>query len=268
MLLPRTEHIAARPTWDCGVCGDPWPCGPAKEELLAQYRGFPTGLTLYLSSCLYEALAELSSPDVRATAALIERLLFWARTSFLSYPARRVPRVTTSEDRLYFYSGSADRPPGQGVHERMIDPTRYAALAAVEHWRRMLSNFWVAEFTLAAKTYRTVEHAFQAAKIALVDPVLAEQFAVESGTDLARGDGAAARKHRKLVLLDEAQVRRWDGMKHDVMRDAMRAKFSCHEALRAVLLATRDAELWHGTGRGQPPTRIAELESIRAALRS
>jgi predicted NAD-dependent protein-ADP-ribosyltransferase YbiA (DUF1768 family) len=73
----------------------------------------------------------------------------------------------------------------------------------------VLSNFWPAEFTLQGRTYRTVERAFQAAKIALADPALAEQFALESGTELARADGAAARKHRKLVLLDDAQLRHW-----------------------------------------------------------
>jgi ribA/ribD-fused uncharacterized protein len=131
----------------------------------------------------------------------------------------------------------------------------------------MLSNFWPADFTLGKRTYRTVEHAFQAAKITLVDPVLAERFALESGTELARGDGAAARKHRKLVLLDDAQLRQWDASKHAVMRGAMHAKFSQHEPLRAVLLATLAAELWHGTGRGQPPARIHNLETIRDELR-
>jgi ribA/ribD-fused uncharacterized protein len=171
------------------------------------------------------------------------------------------------EDRLYFFSGSADLPPGQGVHERVADPVRYAALAGVRHWRRMLSNFWPADFTLGERTYRTVEHAFQAAKIALVDPALADRFALESDTELARGEGAAARKHRKLLLLDEAQLRRWDGRKHAVMREAMHAKFSQREPLRMVLLATLPAELWHGTGRGQPPARIHDLETIRDALR-
>jgi ribA/ribD-fused uncharacterized protein len=178
-----------------------------------------------------------------------------------------VPVVTTIEDRLYFFSGSADLPPGQGVHEQVADPARYAVLAGVRHWRRMLSNFWPAEFTLGERTYRTVEHAFQAAKIALVDPGLAERFALESDTELARGDGATARRHRKLVLLDGAQLRRWDGRKNAVMRDAMCAKFSRHEPLRAVLLATRPAQLWHGTGRGQPPARIHDLETIRDTLR-
>ncbi len=175
--------------------------------------------------------------------------------------------MTTVDDRLYFFSGSADLPPGHGVHERVADPARYAALEQVVHWRRMLSNFWPADVTLDGRTYRTVEHAFQAAKIALADPALAERFALESGTDLARGDGAAARRCRKLVLLDDAQLRAWDGRKHAVMRDAMHAKFARHEPLRAALLATLRAELWHGAGRGQPPVRIYDLESIRDALR-
>lgn len=65
----------------------------------------------------------------------------------------------------------------------------------------MLSNFWVADFILNGSTYRTVEHAFQAAKIALVDPSLARAFTLESGSQLAQGDGAAARKERKMALL-------------------------------------------------------------------
>ncbi len=185
----------------------------------------------------------------------------------MSYPRRSVPGVITTDDRLYFFSGSADLPPGHGVHEQVADPARYAALAGVRHWRRMLSNFWPADITLGQRTYRTVEHAFQAAKIALVDPALAEIFALESGTDPARGDGATARRHRKLVLLNDIQLREWDGRKHTVMRDAMHAKFSRHEKLRTVLQATQPAHLWHGTGRGQPPVRILDLESIRDALR-
>jgi predicted NAD-dependent protein-ADP-ribosyltransferase YbiA (DUF1768 family) len=125
----------------------------------------------------------------------------------------------------------------------------------------------LADFTLDGRTYRSVEHAFQAAKIALVDPELAAGFALESGTALAHGDGAAARKQRKLVLLDAAQLQDWDGRKHGVMRAAMQAKFSQHADLGAVLLATSPAELWHGAGRGQAPQRIFDLEAIREALR-
>jgi hypothetical protein len=29
------EHVEERPSWDCGACGKPWPCDPAREELAA-----------------------------------------------------------------------------------------------------------------------------------------------------------------------------------------------------------------------------------------
>lgn len=169
-------------------------------------------------------------------------------------------------DRLHFYSNSADKPPGQGVHEQVSEPAQYAVLARVRDWRKMLSNFWVADFTVDGLSYRTVEHRFQAAKIALVAPPLARQFALESGSDLARGDGLAARKQRKMVMLDHAQLAAWDAVKHRVMQEAMLAKFSTHEALRAVLVATSPAELWHTAGRGVPPERILDLEAIRTQL--
>jgi hypothetical protein len=59
-----------------------------------------------------------------------------AGSADVSYPRRSVPGVTTTEDRLYFFSGSADLPPGHGVHEQVVDPARYTALAGVRHWRR------------------------------------------------------------------------------------------------------------------------------------
>src|SRR5256885_4344109 len=109
--------------------------------------------------------------------------------------------MTPVEDRLYFFSSSADLPPGHGVHERVVDDARYAALAGVRHWRRMLSNFWPADFMLRQRTYRTVEHAFQAAKIALADPALAERFALESGT-------AGPRRRRDGTQAPQARVAR------------------------------------------------------------
>jgi hypothetical protein len=26
-------HLPARPSWDCRVCAQPWPCAPAREHL-------------------------------------------------------------------------------------------------------------------------------------------------------------------------------------------------------------------------------------------
>jgi ribA/ribD-fused uncharacterized protein len=179
----------------------------------------------------------------------------------------RSQRPVWQADRLFFYSSSADTAPGRGVHEVVAESSAYHELARIQHWRRMLSNFWPADFAVAGRTYRTVEHAFQAAKIALADPGLAAGFALESGTSLAQGDGGVARKQRKLVLLDAARLEEWERRKHAVRRDAMHAKFSQHNDLRAVLLATSPAELWHGAGRGQAPQRVFDLEAISEALR-
>ncbi len=62
-----------------------------------------------------------------------------------------------------------------------------------------------------------------------MDPVLVERFALEGGRDLARGDGAAARKHRRPMLVDDVRLRWWDGRRHTVLREAMHARFRQHE---------------------------------------
>lgn len=165
-------------------------------------------------------------------------------------------------DVLRFYSGSADVRPGKGKGERVADPGAYSALAARPHWRRTLSNFHEAEFEYRGRTYRTIEHAFQAAKIGLVDPQAAAQFALESGSELARGDGLVARKHRKLVVLPKAVIAQWDGMSARVMAEIAACKFAQCPDARATLHDTGRAELWHAAPRMQP-VRFEFLERIR-----
>jgi hypothetical protein len=72
------EHPAARPAWDCATCGQPWPCAPAKEALLAEFAGFPTGLQIYLAGCLGEAIEALTAHGAPPPAGLRERFLTWA----------------------------------------------------------------------------------------------------------------------------------------------------------------------------------------------
>ena len=175
-------------------------------------------------------------------------------------------------DRLCFFSGSADKKPGKGTGEYTFRPADYAELAGLSHWRRTLSNFHVHPFTCditgEVLTYRTVEHAFQAAKIHMVDPEAARAFGVESGTYLGtEGDGLAARKQRKMRRLNEVQLAVWDARSAGVMARAQEAKFrQCPEA-RRVLLATGTAELWHHVPRGRP-VRFEHLERLRIKLRA
>lgn len=168
-------------------------------------------------------------------------------------------------DKLFFFSKSADRAPGKGAGERVADPAAYAALAGLKEWRKVLSNFHVMQFEYRGKKYRTIEHAFQAAKIALVDPAAARRFEADSGDPIGLGDGAVAQKNRKLVKLNAEQIQAWDAMSAQVMREAAVAKYAASPEARAVLRATGHAELWHVVMR-KPPMRFAHLEEIRALL--
>lgn len=88
MLVPRTKHIALRPSFDCASCGRPWPCANARSDLIEQYQGWPTGLGLYMASCLYEAIEVCRANVGLLPADLFERFLGWVR------PANMLPDVT------------------------------------------------------------------------------------------------------------------------------------------------------------------------------
>ncbi|GAA2545262.1 hypothetical protein GCM10010435_12700 [Winogradskya consettensis] len=78
MLIPRTEHQGGRPTWDCRVCGQPWPCATAKVELAEQYQRFPHGLSVVVGSFLIEAIDDWAAGSGMPPPDLYERFLGWA----------------------------------------------------------------------------------------------------------------------------------------------------------------------------------------------
>jgi hypothetical protein len=69
------EHSAARPTWDCRVCADPWPCAPARLALRAELG--ETQLRIYGWTVLEEAVGDL--PQLTAPQ-LFRRFLLWTRS--------------------------------------------------------------------------------------------------------------------------------------------------------------------------------------------
>ena len=194
-----------------------------------------------------------------------KKLIYFFR--LISNLLRTTPTLNTmNNDKLYFYSKSADKPkPGQGSNEYVNDSYMYNELAKISGWRKVLSNFHFSPFEFEGKTYNTIEHVFQAKKIALEDPAKAELFTIESESELGKGDGALAQKNRKLIKLSKTSLAKWDGMKDKVMKDAAIAKYeSCDEA-RKVLKLTQNAELWHIVSRKQP-VRFVHLEEIRKNL--
>ncbi|KAF0982210.1 hypothetical protein FDP41_012071 [Naegleria fowleri] len=192
-----------------------------------------------------------------------------ATTSTIS-SANNSSSISSSEQQpsvLFYYSKSSDKPPGKGSNETLGHNKQdyFSELAAIKNWRRVLSNFHIGPFIYDGKTYRTAEHCFQAHKIALVSKTLAHTFCMESKSKLSRGDGEDARKQRKAAILDENQLKQWNRMKHEIMQEILYCKFSQNEDAKKVLLATRDAELWHGT-RGVPKSRQFDLEKVRERI--
>lgn len=96
-----------------------------------------------------------------------------------------------------------------------------------------LSNFFPSTIKYNGFTYKTVEHAFQAAKT--LDSK--EQKKIRE----APSPGKAKRLGRKVTLRKD-----WESIKFKVMEDCLRLKFSIPE-LRKRLLETGDEELIEGT---------------------
>jgi hypothetical protein len=81
MLVPRTLHRPERPSWDCEVCGDTWPCAVAKIELLEQYGRWNQGLYLLLGSYLVDAIDDYRGGRHALPPNLYFQILGWARTA-------------------------------------------------------------------------------------------------------------------------------------------------------------------------------------------
>jgi ribA/ribD-fused uncharacterized protein len=171
-------------------------------------------------------------------------------------------------DKLFYYSKSAHKRAGKGVNEFVSNYSDYDDLNIFTDWRKMLSNFYESEFIYEDKTYYTVEHAFQAKKIELVDKDKAYWFCKESMNDIGcNKNGLIARKNRKLVILNGGALAVWNEIKHNIMEEILLCKFTQNTMLQNVLLLTNNAILLHGT-RGIPISRQYELENVRDIIRN
>lgn len=148
-------------------------------------------------------------------------------------------------DKLCYYSKSKNVPVGNGIHEYINDISQYTELNKIKNWRKILSNFYIEPFIYENKTYNTVEHAFQAQKIALVDKLKSEYFTIESNHNIGIGDGLIARKNRKIILLNKEQLKYWDTIKQDIMIRITYQRILQSNTYKNILKLTNKAELWH-----------------------
>lgn len=114
----------------------------------------------------------------------------------------------------------------------MSAPVPAIAITRFDGEYRFLSNFYPAKVTYDGVTYKTVEHAYQAAKT--LDP--AERLHIQ----VAALPGDAKRIGRTVTLRPG-----WDTLRLEVMRALLVQKFA-HPHLRAKLLATAPLPLIEG----------------------
>jgi N-glycosidase YbiA len=129
------------------------------------------------------------------------------------------------------------------------------------------SNFSPHPVELHGKSWPTSEHYFQAQKFAGTQHEEAVRFAKAPMVAAHMG-----RSRQRPLRAD------WETVKDDIMREALRAKFTQHPALRLLLLETGDAELiehtandryWADGGNGGGRNRLGQLlMELRAELRS
>jgi len=192
--------------------------------------------------------------------------------------------------------------------EELKTKTDYTELEQIKDWRKALSNFHVAPFILDDNEWNSVEHFFHAVKFrydkaksaktpkelkkAQKNYQFYQTFTLHSDSawskdpKLAKRAGKTGRKlkngkryqDKDLTLpTDELIEMRDDFYTSNVysklQKLAFLAKFTQHDHLKRLLLATGNAELWHYTGkRGKPkddPGKILfhELMTVRECIR-
>lgn len=60
------------------MCREPWPCAPAKVELLEEYGAERTSLLIYLSLQMIDAIDDMAA-NGRAPADLYLRFVGWVK---------------------------------------------------------------------------------------------------------------------------------------------------------------------------------------------
>ena len=177
-----------------------------------------------------------------------------------------------------FYSKSSDKPlPGKGSGETIKpeNEQKFADLAALKGWRRVLSNFYVSPFELDGYRWKAVEMFYQASKFKKSHPQFYTTFAMDSGNEIsknaamAKAMGGATGKFKgvslrpKHIKIDDDYFS--SGRAKEAMMRAQKAKYTQNNHAKEVLLATKDAKLQHYS-RGQAAIIFTDTMQIREQL--
>ena len=191
------------------------------------------------------------------------------------------------EDTVFqFYSKSKDVKPGRGSGEQIKEgeDDKYSELVKIPDWRKVMSNFFLAPFSLDDHRWNTVEHYYHANKFKKnhpdfyleftldsksafsKDPVLAKAAGGKSGFYTSTKKDKKGNKKRKKVILRPKNIKADEEFwpkKDEIMESALKAKFTQNELAKQVLKATHNAKLVHYLGRGSGTQVWTHLMRIR-----
>jgi len=179
--------------------------------------------------------------------------------------------------RFVFYHKSAARPlPGRGSGEKVPkeNVADFVELSKIKDWRRKLDRTWVQKFEAEGHHWASVEHFYQAGKFKESSPDFYEQFSLDSGSELsqdpfmAKGAGGVSGKYKGLKIRPEevgAPMAFFGQQQVERMRAGHRAKYQQNPDLKAMLLATKQAELAHFRHK-QPLETYEVLMEVRKDL--
>jgi len=166
------------------------------------------------------------------------------------------------QTRFMFYLKSTDAKPGKGAGEHLApeDTGKYEELSRIKDWRKKLSNFWIAPFTLNGKRWASVEHYYQGSKFKGT-PEYYNQFSLDSGSELSKNPllakaagGKTGKFQGKLIRPNKIVIDRdfFEGIPGELYRRsdmemniAQDSKFLQNEDLKELLKLTKNAQLIH-----------------------
>lgn len=215
---------------------------------------------------------EINDPKISIIAVLDELYKPEPELTPPFIPKEKEKPEKTEKTIFVFKSNSADKAPGKGVNEHLAKGQTFPELSKIKDWRRMLSNFDVAEFDWTGEgvlpepfppmtRWNSIEHAFQGSKHWWKGHKK-EALRFTLTGDIGKGDGAEAQKN-KLVNME---MDGWDELSWKVMASAAEAKYMQHPERMRMLKATAPAELFHLTtqrGKKSDLVPFTHLEYIR-----
>jgi len=154
-----------------------------------------------------------------------------------------------------FHSSAQKAPaPGKGTGEK-IPIERIGdfveTLKSIPDWRRKLDDSWTgAPFSLDGKKWTSVEHYYQASKFSKKFPTFADQFSLDSNSEISKdvdlaknaGNPKKSTLRPKEVVVDPEFE---NGANLVAREKALSAKFSQNVDMKQLLKATRNAKLVH-----------------------